>query len=76
MCLRLAVSARAVSSLKPLSWIAATLCAAAAGGGDQLSYYSVTSPGGGGTATITLPANTSWTQADLEHAAAIGSTYS
>ena len=55
---------------------ASAAAAAAAGGGDQLSYYSVSSPGGGNTATITLPANTSWTQADLEHAAAIGSTYS
>ena len=36
----------------------------------QLAYYSQ-SPGGS-TGTITLPAPQGWTQADLEHASAVG----
>lgn len=37
---------------------------------EQLAYYSQ-SPGGS-SGTITLPAPQGWTQADLEHATALG----
>ena len=37
---------------------------------EQLAYYSQ-SPGGS-IGTITLPAPQGWTQADLEHASAVG----
>jgi hypothetical protein len=35
----------------------------------DLAYYSAASPGG--STSITLPSTATWTQADLEHAAAM-----
>lgn len=38
---------------------------------NDLAYYSANSPNSGVGATIALPSGVTWTQADLEHAAAI-----